>query len=98
MQQQASERFRRLWADPEWRAKAMLRARQRKDKDRGVCVYCGGGATTVDHDVPLSRGGSEDPENLVPACRPCNSAKGRLTGVEFRAVMAEAWYARERTA
>jgi 5-methylcytosine-specific restriction endonuclease McrA len=32
-------------------------------------------ATTRDHIVPLSRGGSNDWSNLQPACRECNSAK-----------------------
>lgn len=42
-----------------------------------VCVYCGDPADSADHVVPLARGGRERPNNLVPACRPCNSAKGK---------------------
>jgi 5-methylcytosine-specific restriction endonuclease McrA len=30
----------------------------------------------VDHVVPLVRGGSDDPSNLVIACVPCNLSKG----------------------
>lgn len=41
----------------------------------GFCAYCDAKATTFDHVVPLSRGGSNDIENLVPACLGCNSAK-----------------------
>lgn len=41
----------------------------------GPCVYCGDPATTVDHVVPLSRGGREHEDNLVPSCNPCNLAK-----------------------
>lgn len=44
------------------------------------CLYCGCALTdetvTKDHQIPISRGGSEWPSNLVPACRPCNSKKG----------------------
>lgn len=50
------------------------------------CVYCGGdGPMTMDHAVPLSRGGHHIAANVVPACRLCNSAKGALTAEEFRA-------------
>ena len=31
---------------------------------------------TVDHIQPLSRGGSDHPDNLQAACRACNQAKG----------------------
>lgn len=41
------------------------------------CVYCGRGdlKLTRDHIVPLSRGGTNDISNIVPACRSCNSRK-----------------------
>ena len=44
----------------------------------GRCAYCGKkpAALTQDHVIPLSRGGSHTPENIVPACRSCNSRKG----------------------
>jgi len=42
----------------------------------GPCVYCGAPATTVDHVVPLARGGHEAEYNLVPACGTCNFSKG----------------------
>ncbi|MBC7939107.1 MAG: HNH endonuclease [Chitinophagaceae bacterium] len=44
------------------------------------CFYCGypSSAATLemDHVVPHSRGGSDRPWNLVPACWECNSGKG----------------------
>jgi 5-methylcytosine-specific restriction endonuclease McrA len=30
---------------------------------------------TVDHVIPIARGGSDDPENLIAACRRCNYSK-----------------------
>lgn len=39
------------------------------------CAYCGGPGGTVDHVVPLNRGGQHAEGNLVPACRSCNSSK-----------------------
>jgi len=42
-----------------------------------ACAYCGAtGDMSIDHVVPLSRGGKHEIENLLPACRSCNSSKG----------------------
>lgn len=49
------------------------------------CYYCGRGerALTRDHIVPLNRGGGDGIDNIVPACRPCNAAKGQMSFKEF---------------
>lgn len=50
---------------------------QVKTRDGNKCVYCSAADDlTLDHVVPLSRGGSNTAENLVTACRSCNSSKG----------------------
>lgn len=41
-----------------------------------ICVYCGDPSEHIDHVIPLFRGGDNDIENLVAACKPCNRAKG----------------------
>jgi 5-methylcytosine-specific restriction endonuclease McrA len=41
----------------------------------GGCAYCGGEAEEVDHFIPRSQGGTDDWDNLVPACRHCNASK-----------------------
>ena len=42
----------------------------------GACAYCRiAPVETRDHVTPLSRGGAHTIENLVPACRSCNSKK-----------------------
>jgi len=44
------------------------------------CAYCGRpGKLTIDHVTPLSRGGANSIENLVAACRSCNSRKWAKT-------------------
>lgn len=41
-----------------------------------ACAYCTNPADTLDHVLPRLRGGLTVAENLVPACRRCNLAKG----------------------
>jgi 5-methylcytosine-specific restriction endonuclease McrA len=50
------------------------------------CFYCLGsllGGYHVDHMTPLSRGGSNGPDNIVCACPSCNLSKGNKTAAEF---------------
>ena len=55
----------------------------------GRCAYCGeAGPVEADHRIPLSRGGTNAIENILPACRICNARKHRLTEAEFRARLA----------
>lgn len=51
------------------------------------CAYCGTNAAhlTIDHVIPVSRGGQHTKENIVPACQSCNSAKHDHTLEEWRA-------------
>ena len=47
------------------------------DRDGASCAHCGTTESlTVDHIHPISRGGSDDPENLQILCSSCNSSKG----------------------
>jgi hypothetical protein len=49
------------------------------------CFYCGAsGRMTMDHVIPLTRGGKHSIGNVVPACRSCNSSKRSRTIVEWR--------------
>lgn len=54
---------------------------------RGVCHYCGGtfppDELTMDHLVPVTRGGKSTPGNVVPACRDCNNRKKYLLPLEW---------------
>lgn len=50
------------------------------------CAYCGDWLPTqVDHIMPVSRGGTDDWENLAPACKWCNMEKLDFTPDEWRA-------------
>ena len=51
-----------------------------------TCSYCGAvfvDVPTVDHMVPLSRGGAHAVSNLTLACQPCNSGKCAKTAEEY---------------
>jgi 5-methylcytosine-specific restriction protein A len=54
---------------------------------RGICHYCGRevgrNGLTMDHVVPLSRGGKSTKGNLVPACKACNNKKKYLLPIEW---------------
>ncbi len=49
-----------------------------------TCAYCPAPPTTVDHIVPLVRGGTNFEGNLAPACRGCNGSKAARLLVEWR--------------
>ncbi|UIW13337.1 HNH endonuclease [Mycobacterium phage Marge] len=49
------------------------------------CFYCEApGPMSMDHVVPISRGGRHSIGNIVPACISCNSSKRDRTVVEWR--------------
>ena len=50
--------------------------RDERRKLTGGCTSCGGPAETMDHLIPRLRHGPDSADNLVPACRWCNSSKG----------------------
>lgn len=77
-----------------WRALKQNSGGSHTDKDiellfvsqEGLCAYCSvelGDSWHVDHMMPLSRGGTDDPVNLALACAPCNLSKGSKTVEEF---------------
>ena len=49
-----------------------------------ACSYCGdGNFLAADHLIPRKRGGANSGENLVWACRTCNSSKGAKDALEW---------------
>lgn len=52
-------------------------------RDGNCCVYCGDSRDlTLDHVLPKSKGGPTNWNNLVTACKRCNSRKGNATPEE----------------
>ncbi len=51
-------------------------------RDRFRCQYCGGNAENIDHVVPRVQGGQHRWDNVVAACRRCNTRKGGRTPVQ----------------
>jgi len=46
-------------------------------RDPNECAYCGSKKELqIDHIIPISRGGTNDPKNLQILCRKCNQSKG----------------------
>lgn len=79
--------------DPAHVARERRRARElrasawwRAQLDRGRCHYCGGAfppeVLTMDHLVPVARGGRSVRGNVVPCCAACNASKRCLTPAE----------------
>lgn len=48
-----------------------------------LCYLCGEPADSIDHVIPLSKGGTHWPANLRPVCRRCNSIKGSTWPYDF---------------
>jgi len=68
---------------------------------RGRCHYCGVQVPpkelTLDHIVPVSRGGRSTKGNCVPCCKNCNSSKQQMTPVEWEAYLQQLGYDPETT-
>ena len=67
-----------------------LRASQwwKRQLAKGRCYYCGCSlppkALTMDHIVPLSRGGRSTKGNVVTACKVCNNKKKYMLPIEWQ--------------
>ena len=81
-------------ADPAHVKREREKARELRKTDwwraqlqKGVCHYCGrnvGAANlTMDHVVPVARGGKSVRSNCVPCCKECNNEKRAVTPAEM---------------
>ena len=78
------ERFRKEKA----KGRKLRQSQWWKEKvSKGVCHYCAGEFTpvslTMDHIVPIARGGKSTKGNVVPSCKKCNTTKKYYTSAEI---------------
>lgn len=71
------------------KARALRKTRWWQQKTApGLCHYCGKKTRfkdlTMDHLVPLARGGRSTKENLVPCCKGCNNLKKSMMPLEWQ--------------
>ncbi len=63
----------------------------KRKRSTGRCHYCGGRfppqELTMDHVVPLIRGGHSVKGNVVPCCAECNAAKQHKLPIEWEAYL-----------
>ncbi|MGE3536805.1 MAG: HNH endonuclease [Candidatus Tectimicrobiota bacterium] len=80
--------------DPKHMGREKLKARELRQSQwwrnklaQGRCAYCEGtfapDELTMDHIVPLARGGRSTRGNVVPCCKPCNATKRYWTPAEL---------------
>ncbi len=59
----------------------------KRRRSTGICYYCGRtfkpAELTMDHIVPLGRGGKSAKGNVVPACKECNTKKKYMLLIEW---------------
>ena len=75
------------------RARELRKTRWWQQKtSQGKCHYCGGTVSpkelTMDHIVPLARGGRSAKNNLVPSCKDCNNRKKSMMPLEWEEFLA----------
>lgn len=58
---------------------------------KGICHYCGQNVPatelTMDHIVPIARGGKSTRNNLAPCCKTCNNRKKTMLPMEWEEYM-----------
>ncbi len=70
-----------------------IRASQwwKRKRSNGLCHYCKKKfhpkELTMDHIIPLARGGKSEKFNLVPCCKECNTKKNQLLPIEWEEYM-----------
>ncbi len=59
----------------------------KQELEKGICHYCGEtfppSELTMDHVLPVVRGGKSVKSNCVPCCKECNNEKSFLTPAEM---------------
>lgn len=74
----------RYWVKAPQRRNCAITRRGVFVRDGHRCQYCGDRAENIDHVQPRSRGGTHTWDNVVAACRPCNTRKRDRLPSEIR--------------
>lgn len=81
LQKKEKEKARKLRNSQWWKRK----------RSNGICHYCGKKfpprELTMDHVIPIARGGKSVKINLVPCCKDCNTKKRQLLPLEWNEYM-----------
>ena len=63
----------------------------KRKRSNGICFYCKERFVprelTMDHIVPVARGGKTTKSNVVPCCKECNTKKRQMLPMEWEAYM-----------
>lgn len=87
-----SGKGRRMWTSANQRRRALRAGAKHIPYDAeallnstyGFCCYCvEQKPLTLDHVIPLSKGGADAEHNIVPCCQSCNSSKNNTELVEW---------------
>jgi 5-methylcytosine-specific restriction protein A len=81
-------------ASPEHQKREKAKARELRESmwwknqlGKGLCYHCEQRFhpkdLTMDHLIPIARGGKSDKKNCVPSCKDCNTKKGHSTRAEI---------------
>lgn len=80
-----------------WLNTARKVLRDAQDNGQTKCVYCmhtlnyqdrrAFNGAQVDHIIPHSKGGTDDPSNLVVCCRQCNISKGNRAAPKTKSIL-----------
>lgn len=54
------------------------------ERDNCICYFCGNYGDTLEHLLPISKGGKTNLENCVCACKKCNEQKGNMTESQYQ--------------
>jgi 5-methylcytosine-specific restriction endonuclease McrA len=84
--------------DEKFQKKEKLKARKlrasqwwKRKRSTGICHYCGKKFSpkelTMDHLIPISKGGRSIKINLVPCCKECNTKKHSMLPLEWKEYM-----------
>jgi len=71
------------------KARALRKTRWWKQRlSRGTCYYCGHrfapDELTMDHIIPIIRGGKSTKNNIATACKDCNNKKKHMLPMEWQ--------------